>query len=242
MIAFVKNSVSAIASADGIMSQITLFVKAIFQNKEMLVACLTAVICICVVYAIRRMAMDYAWTIAAAAGALINVIVYVAGAISLNLDISYGSLIIGNVIAVGVGLVLQFFFFSVDYSRTESLQFEDDEYYYYVKAVPKMSVAMSTKTVKRINPQKADMSRDEDYSSGRTAERTVVMERTASAGYRNTQGTPAQRAAAQRVATRGEYRTGKSVTMGSTGSSSERNKTGTVTGTVDDYEEQDFIW
>ena len=49
------------------------------------------------------------------------------------------------------GLILEIFFFSVDYSRSENLQFEDDEYYYYVKAVPKLSVARPEKTVKRIN-------------------------------------------------------------------------------------------
>lgn len=30
--------------------------------------------------------------------------------------------------------------FSVDYARSERLQFEDDEYYYYVKAIPKVAV------------------------------------------------------------------------------------------------------
>ena len=39
-------------------------------------------------------------------------------------------------ICIGTG-----FLFSVDYSRTERVQFEDDEYYYYVKAVPKVVVA-----------------------------------------------------------------------------------------------------
>ena len=43
------------------------------------------------------------------------------------------------------------FVFSVDYTRTEYLQFEDDEYYYYVKAVPKAVVTIPEKTVKRIN-------------------------------------------------------------------------------------------
>ena len=33
------------------------------------------------------------------------------------------------------------------------MQFEDDEYYYYVKAVPKMTVAAPEKTVKKINSQ-----------------------------------------------------------------------------------------
>ena len=46
--------------------------------------------------------------------------------------------------------MLQLLFFSVDYSRTENIQFEDDEYYYYVKAVPKVGVAVPEKKVKRI--------------------------------------------------------------------------------------------
>ena len=36
--------------------------------------------------------------------------------------------------AAVAGLVLELFLFSVDYARSERLQFEDDEYYYYVKA------------------------------------------------------------------------------------------------------------
>ena len=45
---------------------------------------------------------------------------------------------------------MELVFFSVDYSRTERVQFEDDEYYYYVKAVPKVVVATPEKTVKHI--------------------------------------------------------------------------------------------
>ena len=44
--------------------------------------------------------------------------------------------------------VLQFLFFNLDYTRTERVQFEDDEYYYYVKAVPKMYVPTTEKQVK----------------------------------------------------------------------------------------------
>ena len=46
---------------------------------------------------------------------------------------------------------LEFMIFSVDYSRTQRMQFEDDEYYYYVKAVPKIVVSAPEKTVKKIN-------------------------------------------------------------------------------------------
>ena len=50
--------------------------------------------------------------------------------------------------------LIQFFAFNVDYSRTELVQFEDDEYYYYVKAVPKISLATPEKSVKKINTQR----------------------------------------------------------------------------------------
>ena len=51
--------------------------------------------------------------------------------------------------SAAVGLVLQFFFFNLDYTRTERVQFEDDEYYYYVKAVPKIYVANTEKKVQK---------------------------------------------------------------------------------------------
>ena len=39
----------------------------------------------------------------------------------------------------------------MDYSRVEKVQFEDDEYYYYVKAVPKLSVTAPEITIKRFS-------------------------------------------------------------------------------------------
>ena len=39
-----------------------------------------------------------------------------------------------------MALVLQFFHIVVDYTREETFEFEDEEYYYYVKAMPKVSV------------------------------------------------------------------------------------------------------
>ena len=57
----------------------------------------------------------------------------------------------GCAASVLILLVLQFFFFNLDYSRTERVQFEDDEYYYYVKAVPKRYVRAREKTVKKIS-------------------------------------------------------------------------------------------
>ena len=95
--------------------------------------------------------MDHAWKIGIIAGAIANVVVMAIGSIVLGVNVSYGSLIIGNVLAAVAGLILELFLFSVDYARSERLQFEDDEYYYYVKAIPKVAVTTPEKTVKKIN-------------------------------------------------------------------------------------------
>ena len=65
------------------------------------------------------------------------------------------TLIIYTVISVVVGLVLEFFVFGGDYTRTERLEYEDDEYYYYVKAVPKATVTTSERSIKKINGDSA---------------------------------------------------------------------------------------
>jgi hypothetical protein len=42
----------------------------------------------------------------------------------------------------------------LDYTRTETVEFEDDEYNYYVKAVPKTAFKSETVSVKKINKRK----------------------------------------------------------------------------------------
>ena len=55
---------------------------------------------------------------------------------------------------INLVLIYQFFVFAVDYTRTEYLQYEDDDYYYYVKAVPKLTVSAPDVKVQRIYSRK----------------------------------------------------------------------------------------
>lgn len=153
MMEYVKKASASISGADAksMLSQGTDYAKQVFQNKEMWIVIVAFVICLFVVYTVRRASIDHAWKVAILAGALVDVIVIVVGDMALGVHTSYGALIGGSIVSVLVGMVLELFFFSVDYARSESLQYEDDEYYYYVKAVPKVSVATPEKTVKRIN-------------------------------------------------------------------------------------------
>lgn len=121
------------------------------DNKAMILMIAAFSVTIFVVYFIRRLSIDYAWTIAIIAGALADVMVLLVGDLIFDTNVSILGLIAGTVFSVLAAKVVEFFAFHLDYSRTEKVQFEDDEYYYYVKAVPKITVAAPSKTVKKIN-------------------------------------------------------------------------------------------
>ncbi len=151
----VINSATAISSMEEgeATAKLRLMVDGILENREMLVIIAAFAVTVIVVFLIRRLSVDYAWTIAMIAGAIINLVLLLVGDLVYDTNMSVGGAILGTLFALVVAKILEFFRFCVDYSRTEKVQFEDDEYYYYVKAVPKMTVAAQTKTVKKINTQ-----------------------------------------------------------------------------------------
>lgn len=65
-----------------------------------------------------------------------------------------GQLILGILLSTLIAVVYNFFIITVDYTRTEYVQFEDDDYYYYVKAVPKLTVSTPDVKVQKINARK----------------------------------------------------------------------------------------
>ena len=75
---------------------------------------------------------------------------------------SIGGVFLSTFVSALIVFVVQFFIFNVDYSRTENVQFEDDEYFYYVKAIPKISVKARNVNVKRINYRDEYDDDDED--------------------------------------------------------------------------------
>ena len=179
-------------------AKLRLLIDGMLGNKAMLVMIVAFAVTVIVVYLIRRMSVDHSWTIAMAAGVMIEVLILLVGDLMYDTNLSILSALLGAIVTVIVCKGIEFFRFCLDYSRTEKVQFEDDEYYYYVKAVPKMTVSAPTNTVKKINTQRRPASQSarpagqgrpsgQSRSGGqnvRSAEgsaRSVVTERTAPA-------------------------------------------------------------
>lgn len=155
MIHYVIQNVSVIASMadEETAAKFKFIIDGLLGNKEMVVTIIAFIITVILVYIIRRLSVDYAWTIAMVAGAIVNIMILLVGDLMFDTNVALFGVILGTIISLLLTAVLQFFVFNVDYSRTEKVQFEDDEYYYYVKAVPKVTVAKAEKKVKQISSQ-----------------------------------------------------------------------------------------
>lgn len=129
---------------------VRLILDALIKNKEMYLTMGVMVIVIVVVYLLRRFCIDHAWSIAAFIGCACYVALMIAGGMFLDVTIDMVKVLFGGIGALAVGMILSYFVLSLDYTRTERLEYEDDEYYYYVKAVPKMTISKSQKKVKTI--------------------------------------------------------------------------------------------
>lgn len=185
MLTAISNSATTISSmgADEATAKLRLVIDSVLGNRAMIVMVAAFAITIVVVYLIRRMSIDYSWSIAMVAGVIIDLVVLLIGDLVYDTNLSLGMAVLGSIVALVIAKILEFFRFCVDYSRTEKVQYEDDEYYYYVKAVPKMSVSAASKTVKRINtqrrPARVEEDQDEDMTvAPRRVGRSVVTERT----------------------------------------------------------------
>ncbi len=157
MVHYVAQNASAIAAMadEETGAKFRFIIDGILRNREMVVVIAAFATTVIIAYLIRRLSIDYAWTIAMVAGAIVDIMVLLVGDLMFDINIGLFGVIFGNIVAFLFALVLQFFVFNVDYSRTEKVQFEDDEYYYYVKAVPKVAVSRPEKKVKQINSQRA---------------------------------------------------------------------------------------
>ena len=156
LIAYVNESTTTLISmeAEEITAKFRFIIDGMLDNRIMVVTAAAFAITLILVYLIRRLSVDHSWTIAIVAGSLVNIMLLLVGDLMFDTNVAIGSVILGTAAAALIATVIQFFAFNVDYGRTEKVQFEDDEYYYYVKAVPKVTVSTPERKVKKINQPK----------------------------------------------------------------------------------------
>ena len=156
LIMYVKQNAGVLTNdaAVDIVQKYSQILKSVIFNQTMMVMIATCAVGIIIVYLIRRLSMDYSWIVAIAAGSVAELLVIFVGDFVFGVTVAVGQLILGILLSAVIAAVYNFFIFTVDYTRTEHVQFEDDDYYYYVKAVPKMYVSTPDVKVQKISTRK----------------------------------------------------------------------------------------
>ena len=155
LIIFVISNVTTFSAMDAETGsqKFRIMLDGILDNKAMVVTLVVFAVVLILVYLIRRLSIDHAWTVAIISGLSVDAILLLVCEFILELKFSVIGIVLGSIASFAICIIIQFLEFNVDYSRTENVQFEDDEYYYYVKAVPKNVLSIPDKSVKRINKQ-----------------------------------------------------------------------------------------
>ena len=104
-----------------------------------------------VIYVVRTRNISHAWMVACFAGASVEFLILLSGYLFMGAGHSIPMLVTANVVAIFEGLGITYLHQDLDYSRIERVQFEDDDYYYYVTAVPKIRLTEEKKEVRHIH-------------------------------------------------------------------------------------------
>ena len=153
----ISQNVSVLTAEGGQSEKMTVTVTQLLSNKEVYLTIGVFVVTSIVIYVIRRLSIDHSWKIALISGTLIQVSGLLAGYMLFSISGKTALMIIGNIISLLLGFVLEFMFFGLDYERTERVQFEDDDYYYFVKAVPKKMIFSANKQIKEFSTVHRDI-------------------------------------------------------------------------------------
>lgn len=134
---------SGLAAGEQLIANFRSLIDGMMKDRAMIVLAVALALTVLVVCFFRQLIVSHAWTIAISAGCVTELIVLLAGDMKFGTQIDLGKTLIGILLAFGVGQLVRIFVFHVDYLHIENVQFEDEDYYYYVKAVPKVTAPLS---------------------------------------------------------------------------------------------------
>ena len=95
-------------------------------------------ICIVLVFILHQMVFSYNWGVAVIVGLLSILVASAIGSARLGATFSFSTALIGVILSGILALLYALAFHGADYKGTERLRFEDDDYFYFVKAIPKL--------------------------------------------------------------------------------------------------------
>lgn len=123
------------------------------SNRYMLFSMIIFAFIALLTYIIRIQRFNHSSEISVLTGILLMLVAFVLSSSFIENSDTIVNVIVGVCVSGLIAFTVQFFRISLDYSGVKNIQFQDDEYYYYVRAVPKLSVSAPDKQIKTIHAQ-----------------------------------------------------------------------------------------
>lgn len=124
-----------------------------FIDRKLLVILISFCLIVFLSTILYQMFHEKAWMFAVIIGNISFAVLLLFGLLIFELDYTIWRVFLEIIFAMGVATVIQFFRGIGDFSRIEKVSFEDDEYIYFVKAVPKIKAAQEERNVTDIVPE-----------------------------------------------------------------------------------------
>ena len=135
------------------------FVNAISNTAGWVFTAFIFAMVVLLVYVVSRMAIDFAKEIAIGFACAVIIFGYILGNLVGAVNVDLTQVILMTLLSGVIAELFRIFDPILDYQRAESVQFEDDNSYYYVRVVPKIRMTRPKRVVRRIRPQPEE---DED--------------------------------------------------------------------------------
>ena len=155
-LSYLQKNLAAFAESAAQNDPVTNFstlITGIFNNPPMLLTIAAFCLATAAVYGLRRLPIDFSHYVAVAVGTIVMIIAFLAGNLAFGITVSFAEVFIGSIIGFLIAVLIAFWIVVMDYSRTEYFDYEDDDYYYYVRAVPKISVTPRQLKIREIIPK-----------------------------------------------------------------------------------------
>ncbi len=118
-------------------SVLSLAVTELFMDREMYLYLAGFAAAAIVTFCFRRLKVNQSHLIAAAMGIVSQIAIIGGGEVFMGNPASLTRILVGCAVSFLILMIISFFTHNLDYKRVENVQFEDDDYYYYVRAIPK---------------------------------------------------------------------------------------------------------
>lgn len=126
----------------------------LLKNPPMYVMIAVFAIVIIAIVLVRSIQMDYSFEISLGVGTGVMILAFIIGSLKYDMAMPLGSVLLKSLISMGIVFVCLFFYRVLNYSAAEHVQFEDERYYYYVRAVPKITAGSPKKKIRKVMTQK----------------------------------------------------------------------------------------